>query len=795
MVARTPAHDFPRRIVAACAFNGSLVSSLAISIVLLAACSGGGGGSSGGSSGGGGVRTVSAPDPVSIPDRPAAQPVGQAESSANYGIARIGADIAYAAGATGRNVRVAVIDSGISLDHPEFAGRIDRSASIDIVTGRRSTLEDESGHGSHVAGIIAANIDGNGMRGVAPNATLVAVRADLRDSSLCASPGCGYFDSDVAAALDHARKQNVDIVNLSIGKDSPVSDAYRNALARIIDKGALVVVAAGNDGIAEPLAPGRLANASGIRGGMLVAGAVDRNSAIFRSTNKAGDVAPYFLVAPGVEVYSTYRDEGYQRLTGTSMAAPHVAGAAAVVKSAFPSLSMKEVGEILVRTADDLGPRGTDQTFGSGLINLERALQPIGRQQVAAGTDVDGQRFAIENSRLSLGTSFGDALSSNSTLAQGMVLDEYDRPYRANFKRLIQQSGGAVDLESRLIEDRSTRSVPVTALSPLGVDARLSFSEARDQPVAGSTRAAMLSARADTGPAFERLALKPFESSQGSATVGLGFAPSTVGATPHATSAQGLFLDGDSLLAPADAIVDRGSGAMFRIVATDDLVIHAGLLDSTVLQTDSDNDDGLAGRLATVGAGYRLSDALDLQVSYAYLDETESLLGSSASGAFAFSNGAASHLGTARLGYRALGGIELFAQATIGVSQMDDDSGLLRDWSAVQSEAFALGVIAADVAQDGDRLGLVLGQPLRVSNASATLDMPVARTSGGDVERVQEQVGLTPSGRELRLELAYQRALAEDDTLGTWLMLQHEPGHDASADPAMGIGVRYTRRF
>ena len=609
MVTRPATHGNSSRVADGCAFKGSLVSSLVMSIVLLAACSGGGGGSSGGGSGGGGVRTVSAPDPVSIPDRPTSRPIGQAESSANYGIARIGADAAYTAGATGRGVRVAVIDSGISLDHPEFAGRIDRSASIDIVTGRRSTLEDQSGHGSHVAGIIAANVDGAGMRGVAPDATLVAVRADLRDASICSSPGCGYFDSDVAAALDHARRNGVDIVNLSIGKDSAISGAYRKALERIVDSGALVVVAAGNDDLNQPLAPGRLANSSGIRGGMLVAGAVDRNNAIFRQTNKAGDVAPYFLVAPGVNVYSTFRDEGYQRLTGTSMAAPHIAGAAAVVKSAFPSLSMKDVGEILVRTADDLGASGTDQTFGRGLINLERALQPIGRQQVAAGNDVDGQRFAIEDSRLSLGTAFGDALSGNSTLAQGMVLDEYDRPYKANFKRLIQQSGGALDFESRLLDKRSTRSVPVSALSPLGIDARLSFSEVPDQPFAGSARAAMLSDQGSEGPAFERLALKAFENSQGSATLGLGFAPSAVGATPRAVGAQGLFLDGDSLLAPTDAIVDRGSGAMLQLIATDDLTVHVGLLDSAGLKTETDNDDGLPGRLATVGAGYRLSNS------------------------------------------------------------------------------------------------------------------------------------------------------------------------------------------
>ncbi|MEZ5865884.1 MAG: S8 family peptidase, partial [Geminicoccaceae bacterium] len=345
-----------------------------------------------------------------------------AETAANYGVAQIGADSAYSAGARGNGVKVAVIDSGISLSHSEFAGRIDTANSIDIVTGSRSTLEDRSGHGSHVAGIIAANADGKGMRGVAPSASLMAIRADLRDSDVCSTPGCGYFDDDVAAALNHARSHGANIINLSIGKDSPVNGAYRSALEAAVRSGLLVVVAAGNQRQDEPLQPGLLAEEPGLQGGLLVVGAVDKDGNIYNQSNRAGDVESHYLVAPGVNIYSTYRDGGYQRLTGTSMAAPHVAGAAAVLKSAFPSLSMREVGEILLATADDLGARGRDQVYGNGLVNLDRALAPVGRQQVAGGDTVAGQRFDVASSSVQLGAAFGDALSGSSALANGMVL-------------------------------------------------------------------------------------------------------------------------------------------------------------------------------------------------------------------------------------------------------------------------------------------------------------------------------------------------------------------------------------
>ena len=769
--------------------------ALSGAVLLLAACGGGGGGSGGGSSAG---PVVSKP-PV-VPAPPPAGPVTvpgttAAETNANYGIRQIGADTAYSKGARGSGVKVAVIDSGIDLDHPEFAGRIDTANSIDIVTGSRSTLNDRSGHGSHVAGIIAANADGKGMRGVAPSASLLAIRADLRDDSVCSDPGCGYFDDDVASGLNYARNHGANIVNLSIGKSSPVNSAYRSAIEAAVRGGALVVVAAGNTGDSEPLEPGSLAGEPGTAGGMLVVGAVDRNGAIYRQSNRAGDVEARYLVAPGVNIYSTWRDGGYRRLTGTSMAAPHVAGAAAALKSAFPSLSMRQVAEILLTTADDLGARGPDQVYGNGLVNLNRALAPVGRQQVAGGDTIAGPRFDAATSSMQLGAAFGDALSNNAALANGMVLDAYDRPYRADFRPSIHGHDGTVDLAGRLLDTSLTRDLPLDALSPSGVVAGLRLSEQKDRPVPGTMRAALTEPEDQMTQELDQLMLRADDLPAGDLRFGVGLAPSSISAGTASASTDNLFLDAQTMLAPVDGLLTKGTGGAWHLAVSDSTDVTFGLLDSDDLSTPGSGQTGHEGRLLSLGADQKLGDQTSLHLGYAYVDEARALLGSSASGAFAFDDGARSHLGTARLTYRPGTTLELFAQATMGLSTLGDDGGMLSDWSTVTSDAFAFGVTAASVFDDTDRLGVVIGQPLRVSSASVVVDMPTARTLDGKVERSKERVDATPTGREVRLELAYQRMLRAKSAIAGWLVLQHEPGHAEDAEPALGVGVRYTERF
>lgn len=762
----------------------------AVSCLALAACGGGGGGGSGGT-----VTTVGAPDPVTLPP-PSSTPVSASETAANYGVAQIGATTAYTAGARGAGVKVAVIDSGIALNHPEFAGRIDRNASIDIVTGNASTLEDQSGHGSHVAGVIAANVNGSGMRGIAPEAQLLVIRADLRDSSICNTPGCGYFDSDVANGLNYARRQNAHVVNLSIGKDGAIESGYRSAIEAAVRSGMLVVAAAGNSTDDQPLAPARFAGASGIAGGMLVVGAVDRNNAIYAQTSQAGSVADYFLVAPGVDIYSAYRDGGFARLTGTSMATPHVTGAAAALKSAFPSLSMQQVAAILLQTATDLGAPGTDPIYGRGLVNLAQALQPIGQPQLALGDTVDGERVSVASSRLSLGAAFGDALAGAPALAQAMALDDFDRPFAADLEGAIRRPHGRIDLDALLIDRRVAHDLPIGAAPSIGLAGTLGIAENRGPIADDPSRSSFFTATEARRQDFERLAVTSFDQSFGNLEGGLGLIPSEIEGGLASRPMDGLFLDADRLVAPADSLIDRGAGLRLSVPLAYSSRLHLGLLESEALRTEpaaSENDR--PGQMLTIGTEHHLGSATNLLLRYTHVSESDGLLGSTGSGAFAVAEGAVTQLATARLGYAATETLKVFAQATFGVSQLNGDMGLVDGWSAVRSDSFALGLTAADLMYDGDLFGVVFGQPLRVAAASARLDVPVGRDLEGRVVRRSERVDMTPSGRELRLELAYRRPLDDDQTLGTWLLLQHEPGHDGDAEPVAGIGLRWTRRL
>ncbi|MBI4022953.1 S8 family peptidase [Candidatus Berkelbacteria bacterium] len=256
-------------------------------------------------------------------------------------------------------VRVAVIDTGIDLDHPDLQGSI--AGGTNIVDPRRSA-DDDAGHGSHVAGIIAAGHNAIGVVGVAPRASLYAVKVlDRR--------GRGYL-SDVIAGLEWAIAQDIDVINLSLGTsvDIPLlHEAVQDARAA----GILVVAAAGNDGgaVSYPAAYDEV----------MAVGMTDDRNEVSRYSARG---AALDLVAPGVKVESTYQRGRYKRMTGTSMAAPHVTGLAALLiaqrtacdTNGSGTCDPTEVQRRLENTATDLAPAGRDDVAGYGLINARAAL-------------------------------------------------------------------------------------------------------------------------------------------------------------------------------------------------------------------------------------------------------------------------------------------------------------------------------------------------------------------------------------------------------------------------------------
>ncbi len=257
----------------------------------------------------------------------------------------------------GRGTIVAVVDSGVDASHPDLKGDVIPGADFVSGTGGNG-FDDEHGHGTHVAGIIAATANnGIGVAGLAQGVKVMAVR--VLDST-----GSGW-DSTIAQGIIYATDHGASVINLSLG--GPGSDVSASAISYALAHGVVVVAAAGNE-----RASGDPVTYPAAYPGVLGVAASDSSDATASFSNTGAYVD---VTAPGVRVLSTYPGDRYAWMDGTSMATPYAAAAAALLKSGHPSLTPAEVDSALERTADDLGAPGRDDESGYGLIDPRAALQ------------------------------------------------------------------------------------------------------------------------------------------------------------------------------------------------------------------------------------------------------------------------------------------------------------------------------------------------------------------------------------------------------------------------------------
>ncbi len=274
----------------------------------------------------------------------------------------------WAEGITGQGVTVAVIDTGVDTSHPELqtniwvnAGEIpgngiddDRNGLIDDWQGwdfanGDNDPSDTDGHGTHVAGTIAAARDGVGVTGVAPDAKIMPIRV------LSTQPSSTDPTGNIALmqGIDYAINNGAKIINLSLSKGYRYDFEFGAALQRANQAGVVVVIASGNEREDEGMIqPAELGYRAMINNLGIAVGAVDRNSQMALFSNPAGRSPGHFVVAPGVDILSSIPGGQYATYRGTSMATPHVAGVAALLLSANPSLTPAQIYRILGQTAN-----------------------------------------------------------------------------------------------------------------------------------------------------------------------------------------------------------------------------------------------------------------------------------------------------------------------------------------------------------------------------------------------------------------------------------------------------------
>jgi subtilisin len=270
-----------------------------------------------------------------------------------WGVDRIDADLAWPAGNTGKGVKVAILDTGIDPTHPDLgvAGGVNFAGSTKDGSTSPADWNDGHGHGTHCAGIVAARNNTIGVVGVAPDAILWAVKV-LSDA------GSGYT-SDIIQGLDWCAANGVKVASMSLGGGGTAS--LQAACDRAFSQGVVLVAAAGNS--AGPVMyPAAYSS-------VIAVSATDSRDLRASFSNYGPQIA---LAAPGVSIYSTYKGGSYAYMSGTSMACPHVAGAAALAWASGLT-SSQAVRDRLTTTAEDLGTKGFDTSFGYGLVDAQKA--------------------------------------------------------------------------------------------------------------------------------------------------------------------------------------------------------------------------------------------------------------------------------------------------------------------------------------------------------------------------------------------------------------------------------------
>jgi subtilisin len=280
---------------------------------------------------------------------------GTAAQDAPWGIERIGASAVHDDGVTGSGADVAIVDSGIDSDHPDLAPNLGEGYAVEECDGFdcNEPWDDDHSHGTHCAGIANAADNGRGVVGVSTSATLHGVKVMTKEGR---GSGAG-----VAEGIKWAADRGHEVISMSLGATEP-SSIVRDAVSYATEQGSLVVAAAGNEGPCIDCVhyPGAYEEA-------IAVGATNSDDELseFSSTGPEVEIA-----APGTEITSTVIDGEYRTHSGTSMATPHVAGAAALL--AARGLSNAEIRERLAESAEDLGY--DDRETGAGLLNVDAAV-------------------------------------------------------------------------------------------------------------------------------------------------------------------------------------------------------------------------------------------------------------------------------------------------------------------------------------------------------------------------------------------------------------------------------------
>lgn len=757
----------------------------------------------GGCGSGGAVQSTPTPTPTPAPTpTPSPTPTptpSPTPSPTNFNTAEYrrssgpfyhGAITAYEAGASGAGVTVGIVDSGIADVDDEFTGRIS-PLSKDFAGNANFT--DVSGHGTAIAEALAGARNNQHVLGMAWGATILALRTD--DPGSCATtdangnPGCTHSTSAIAQAVDYGSSNGARVINISLGGNEAATSDLLGAISRATARGTIIVIAAGNaDGSNPPLATPdafaeSLADPAYSHGLVLIATSVNNDDTVSSFSNGAQGYETVSMAALGNEVLTIGSDGKDYLYTGTSLSAPQISGAIALLAQAFPSLTSAQIVGLLKQTARDVGGPGPDAHYGVGILDVAAAFEPQGTLSLAGSAVAVGNDMTV-----SLSPAMGDVTGQAFTT---VIQDAYGRPYAMQFAAAVRDHG-----ISDVLTPALTTSVQNVHGGGGGVAMAFAISPGRDG--AAGLVPLTLSARDASGA---RLL---------SGMVAARLSSSTSMALGIRTGLAGLAAQFDQQAAPAFLVAGGADGAimaeqqtgtslMLRRRLTRDLAISGGM-ENGELRGERALPD--LSNIQFADAAQYQAVALALQYDRHWLGLTGGLRlldeqGSALGARFAPFFGAQSARSLfARVGLhlRPAPGLSLSGEWQRGWTNAAA-GGALTQGGLLVSQRWSAQLVGQGVLDREDLLGLRVAMPLRVIRSRFDLALPASydwRT--GLAQLSDATLDLVPRGRELDAELSYSRP-AGGGWLGANLFLRRQPGNIAAAPDDAGVALRWSVGF
>lgn len=726
------------------------------------------------------------PVTLTLPDPPINLDPGLFETDEYRGtgtLAQINASAAYARGYTGSGVTVAVLDTGVDLTHQELDG-VFLGGGKDFVRDDDDPDSEQLGHGTQVSGIVAAKKNNSQLHGVAYDSRILPLKVFGRSGS------GRTLITGVDDAIAYTTAQNIPILNNSWGLSAIThnittitsefdlatrigSNTLRNLKEAAKNK-QILVFSTGNQGSDNPspeaAAPLFFTGNDKKLGELWIAvAAVNSSNELLGNSNRCGKAMHWCLVAPGIGTSATDPSSNgsaleYSPVAGTSFAAPHVAGAAAILKSAFPHLTHEQIIDILLKTAKDLGAVGVDAQFGHGLLDLEAATRPGDITVVPLSQELSGSSAPLETSRIEAPSATGDALLASQNSLQ--FFDQWQRGFDLGFSRLTTT-------KTRLhAEDHLTLFGPKASnIIDLGNGESFSLTH---------------------HPATSR------SSAYDSASLRLRFGDHHLDSIYHTPAAYAW----QSTLMPELHFANGYHPFLNHMGKSVGSVIGLQLMENTQARLASfygsqawhDLEHAQEEHIfaALWDIAYTPDQGLAFGFEQGVLVEENTLLGGRFEGAFAIGEQNTSYFTSFHTRYQFENGLAFFGASHLGLTMANlVNESLITDIEPLITTAFSAG---GEFSLGKHHMRLAATQPLRVESGQLDLKLPTSANQYGQLSFDQHRLSLTPSNREFDLQGLYTTALGFGEIqLGTTMRLWAE--HQQEINPELLGMVRFRGRF